>query len=897
MRDDKAQKDWKKELRERFAGEGVTPSAHREAIDEIAEHLNDLHGAALRRGQSEHEALAIVEAELMRMGSLAAFVATRARRKQPIGTGRDSWGAGLAADLRHAVRALRRDRSFSTVVIFTLAIGIGGCTAVFSIINSLLLTPLPYPDPDRLVLVWETDAGNRDATFIAAQPVYEDWRRESRTLESIGIYEYRTYNVASEQEPQQVSGLRTSPSLFKVLGVPPAVGRVFTDEEDEQGQKVAVISDAVWRTHLGGDRNAIGRSLRLNGDVFEIVGVMPRGFEYPRQNTGVWVPASFVERDRERDSHSFHVAARIREGIAFEEARAEIEQIGRSLQQRYPENEDEGSTLTRMSETWVDTLQSMLTTLMAAVAMVLLIGCVNIANLQLGRALVRRREFALRLSLGAGVSRLARQLLIESLVLSMAGAAAGVGLAWLAARGADTVLSPGFRSLPFRGEMPIVIDATVLAFAAFAAVLAAALFGFAPLVGLHRRQPSALLREGERGSTGVANTARRSLVAIEVALAIVVLSGSGLLIKSLAELLNVNPGLDPRDVLTLQVSLPQPNTYGPPVRESFCADLSRSAEGLPGILNIGAISHLPLSGANAGRGLTIEGYVPTGPDDVPGAAYRLSCPGYFKTLGIPIVEGRDFNDRDVTNGALVTIVNRTTAARYWPGTSPIGKRLKLGPINNDQPWRVVVGVAEDARHFGLDSEMRREFYLPYSQAAWPVMTIVAKTAGDPMTWQSTLRDVVKRLDPALPVAQVRSMDAWVQRSVDWRETPMRLLTGFAIIGLLLASIGVYGVLAYYVSQRTREIGVRAALGATRVQLAVMVIRQSMMPIAAGVLAGIAGSLASGRLLQQFLFQVQPGDPQVIGIIAALLVGVGMLASWLPARKAAAIDPLVALRDE
>jgi predicted permease len=304
-----------------------------------------------------------------------------------------------------------------------------------------------------------------------------------------------------------------------------------------------------------------------------------------------------------------------------------------------------------------------------------------------------------------------------------------------------------------------------------------------------------------------------------------------------------------------------------------------------------------LSGASAGRGLTIEGYVPAGPDDEPGAAYRLSCPGYFSTLGIPIVEGRDFTDRDVTKGELVAIVNRATAELYWPGASPIGKRLKLGPINNDQPWRIVIGVAENARHFGLDSEMRREFYLPYSQAAWPVMTIVAKTVGEPLTWQTSLRDIVKRVDPNLPVAQVRSMEAWVQRSVDWRETPMRLLTGFSIIGLLLASIGVYGVLAYYVSQRRREIGVRAALGATRAQLASMVIRQSVLPIAAGLIAGVAGSLASGRLLQQFLFQVQPGDPQVIAAIVALLAGVSLLASWLPARQAAAIDPMVALRDE
>jgi putative ABC transport system permease protein len=888
--------DFRDRLRERLAAEGVTPSAHREAIDEIAEHLNDLHRAAERQGQSPSEIAALIEAELARMGPMAIAVAERASRRQSRPPDTNDWRSGITADVRHAIRGLRHDRSFSAVVILTLAIGIGGCTAVFSIINSLLLTPLPYPDPDRLVMVWETDADDRTDMFIVAQPVYEDWRRESRTLESLGIFEYRTFNIASEQEPEQVAGLRASASLFTVLGVPPAIGRTFTAAEDDRGEKVAVISDRVWRAHLGGDRAAVGRSLRLNGEVFQIIGVMPPGFEFPRRTTGVWTPMSFMERDRERDSHSFHVAARIKPGVTFDAARADIQQIGDALRQRYPENRDEGSTISLMSDTWLDTLKAMLATLMGAVLLVLLIGCVNIANLQLGRAVARRREFVLRLSLGAGMGRIARQLFAESLVLAFAGAAGGLALAWMATQAADFVLSPGFRLLPFRSEVAIAIDGRVLGFAGLAAVVSAGLFGFAPLIGLRRREPMELLREGERGSTGIAGAARRSLVAIEVALAIVVLSGSGLLIKSLAEVLRVNPGLDPSEVLTVQVSLPQADTYGPPVRESFCADLSRGAEGLPGIRSIGAISHLPLSGANAGRGLTIEGFEPADPNDMPGAAYRLSCPGFFKTLGIPIVEGRDFNDRDVTNGEPVAIVNRTMAERYWPGTSAIGKRLKLGAISNDQPWRIVVGVAENARHFGLDSDMRREFYVPYSQSAWPVMTIVAKTVGDPMTWQAALRDVVKRVDPNLPVAQVRSMDAWLQRSIDWRETPMRLLTGFSVIGLLLASIGVYGVLAYYVSQRTREIGVRAALGATRAQLASMVIRQSLLPIAAGVIVGVAGSLASGKLLQQFLFQVKPGDPQVIATIVALLAGVGLLASWLPARQASKIDPIVALRE-
>ena len=889
--------DYRNRLRERLASEGLTPSAHREAIDEIAEHLSDLHRAAERGGQSPAEADAIVEAELARMGPLAVAVADRARRRgaaQPEG---DDWRVGLAADFRNAWRGIRIDRGFTAIVVITLAIGIGACTAVFSIINSLLWGSLPYPDPQQLTMVWESDSDDRTKTFIVSYPNYEDWKRAAKSFSSMGIWEYQTFNVASAATPEQVLGVRATASLFTVLAVAPAMGRVFSVAEEAPGHRVAVISDGVWRAHLGGRADAIGSQLRIDGEAYEVIGVMPKGFQFPWRNNGLWIPFGLTEQDRERGSHSFQVAARLAPGATFDAARAEIEQIGRSLAQKFEENEGEGATITRMADQGIGTLRTMLTALMGAVLLVLTIACVNVANLQLGRALSRRREFAMRLSLGAGLTRLARQLFVESLLLAVAGGLGGVALAWIAALAADLVLTPGFRALPFRGEVPIAIDIRVLVFAALTALLSAALFGFAPLIGLRGRDPAGLLRDGERGSTGAAHTARRTLVAIEVALAIVVLSGAGLLVKSLAGLMQVNPGLDPSEVLTLQVSLPQEDTYGAPVRESFCADLTRSANGLPGIQRVGAISHLPLSGASAGRGLTVEGFTPAEGQDV-GAAYRLTCPGYFATLGIRMIEGRDFDQRDVTRGARVVIINRSMAAAYWkPGESPIGRRLKLGPPQSENPWAVVVGITEDVRHFGLDSEPVREIFMPYSQAVWPVMTVVAKTVGEPMLWQSSLRDAVKQVDPDLPVARVQSMEAIVSSSVNWRATPMRLLTGFAIIGLLLASIGVYGVLAYYVSQRTREIGVRAALGATRRQLAGLVVRQSMLPIAAGVILGVVGSLAAGRLLQELLYQVRPGDPQVLAVIVSLLLGVGLLASWLPARQAASIDPMVALRDE
>ena len=889
---------WRDRLRERLAAEGSLPSEHSEAVDEIAQHLDDIHRHALAQGHGDERAMAMVEDELTRIGPLANAIADRARRRRRLaGDGARTWGAGLAADLRGAGRALRLNPGFSAIVILTLAVGIGACTAVFSVINAVLWASLPYPQPQELMLLWETNRDDRADTFVVAYPNFEDWKKESRSFSAMGLWEFRSYNLASEQQPEQVPGVRATAGLFAVLGVPPALGRVFTEAEEAPGHRVVVIGDAVWRSHFNASANAIGARIRLNGEPFEVIGVMPAGFEFPRKDHGIWVPFGITEQDRERGAHSHWVAGRLKPGVTFDSARAEIEQIGRSLAQAHEVNRDEGATVTPMAELGLGRLRTMLTVLMSAVALVLVIACANVANLQLGRALSRRREFVLRLSLGASLGRLARQLFAEALVLASAGAIGAVAIAVTAAGIADRILSPGFRALPFRGEVPITIDGDVLMFAGAAALCSAAIFGFAPLLGLRRRDPAALLRDGERGSTGVAHAARRALVAVEVALAIVVLCGAGLLIKSLAGLLQIAPGLEPRDVLTAYVSLPQPDTYGPPVREMFCADLARAAEGMAGVHTISAISHLPLSGANAGRGLTIEGRPNDNGSDAASAAYRVACPAYFSTLQIPFVDGRDFTNQDVTRGQRVAIVNRAMADAYWPGGNALGKRFKLGDLDNDNPWIVVAGIVENVRHFGLDSEPRREFFVPYAQSAWPVMTIVAKTASAPAFWQTSMREVVRRIDPQLPVAGIRSMSDVIGSSISWRETPMRLLTGFSLIGLLLAALGVYGVLAYYVSQRTREIGVRAALGATRSQLAALVIRQSLAPITAGAIVGIVASFASGRLLQELLYQVQPGDPQVIGAIVALFMAVGILASWLPARRAAAIDPIVALRDE
>jgi putative ABC transport system permease protein len=889
-------RDWAGEVRARLAADPDAPSLPREVIEEVAQHIGDLHRHALVQGRSIEEADALVDEELSKVRQLSNAVTERPRFRPPPDSS-SRVGAGLSRDLAHAWRQLQTRRGYFTVVVLTLALGIGACTAVFSLFNAMLLGPLPYPSADALVLLWETEADNRDAQFIVSAPNYLDWTRETRSFAALGIWEPLTFNVSATADPEQLPGVRASASLFDVLAVAPALGRTFTAAEDEQTHRVAVISDALWRVHFAADAAVIGRPVRLNGEVYEVIGVMPRGFEFPQTRTGAWIPMSFTRRDKERGSHSFLVAGRLREGVTFEQARDEVERLGAAMQTKYRENVDEGATVQPMAEYGMRNANRILVALSGAVALVLLIACVNVASLQFASGLSRRREFVTRLALGATHRHLIRQVLVEALLVAAIGALGGIAIAWGVTRIVDVLLPPGFRDLPFRGEVAVAVDSRVLLFALVTAALSAVLFAFAPLAGVSRRSLQSMLRDGERGATPLASRARRALVAAEIALALVVLSGAGLMVRSLSALLQVQPGLDPRNVLTMRVSLPQRDTYGSPERTSFCADLQREVGSLPGVVRLSATSHLPLSGSNAGRGITIEGRPQPAPGEGAAASYRLVCPGYFSTLGIPLISGRDFTHDDRPDSEPVVIINRASARRYWPGGDPVGQRIKIGGYDSTNPWMTIVGVVDDVRHFALEADVAREMFRPYSQAVWPVMTVVAKTAGEPLIFERAVRDQLKRVELNLPAANARSMETVVRSSVAWRVTPMRLLAGFAVVGLLLAGIGVYGVLAYYVSQRRREFGVRVALGASRSVLIGLVLRQSAAPLGLGIAAGIAGSLAAGRFLMDLLYEVRPGDPLVLVTISALLLAVTLVSSIIPARRAAHVDPLLALREE
>ena len=890
--------DWKAFVRARLA---VRMDQYEDVVDEVAQHAETVFDRLRAEGASESQAAAAVEEELKGISALARAARARAARRPPLPApeaGRFRLMTSFAADLSYALRRLAANPGFSGIAIVTLALGIGANTAIFSVVNALLLTPPPFEDPARLVMVWETSANNPRDSYIVSAPNWKDWQAQSTTLQDFSIWEVLSFNLSGEAEPEQVPGLRVSSSAFRMLGVAPQLGRTFTAAEDEPGHRVVVISDALWKRRFGADPAVVGRTLRLNGEPYEVIGVMPRSFRFTHAGHAVWTPIQFNELDGERSAHSFFAAARIKDGVSFDTAEAEIRAIGQRLAGIHPQNRGEGATITRMDSLGVEPLHPTLVALTATVAFVLLIACVNVANLMLAQAASRRREFAICAALGAGRGRLAMQLLAEGLLLAVAGGAAGVLLAAFGTTALAESLPPAIRFAPFRNAGTVPLDGRVLGFTSAIALVTGILFSLAPMFGAARTQPGATLKAtADRGGTMRLPLLRHGLVAVEIALAVVVLFAAGLMIKSVARLVAVDPGLDPANVLLMDIALPQPDFYGPPRRTTFCADVQRELASLPGVRSVGAISHLPLSGANAGRGLTIEGRPTPAPGEGWSASYRLTCPGYFATLGIPLIRGRDFTEQDTTSSSPVVIINEELARRYFANEDPVGQRLKIGGAQSVLPWMTIVGVSGDVRHFGLENPIRREMFRPYSQAAWPSMTIAIKTAVEPLTLVTAGKAALSRIDPDQPVSRPRTMESVVADSIGGRTFPMVLLAIFSAVALTLSAVGVYGVVSYLVSQRTREMGIRVALGAGRHQVMRLVVGGSLRPVGAGLAAGIAGAMLSARLLSTLLYSVTPSDPSVLAGIVAILGTTAAVACWLPSRRAATVDPIVALREE
>ena len=806
----------------------------------------------------------------------------------------------MLADFRYAFRTLRQSPRFSVAAVVALALGIGANSAMFSVVYGVLLRPLPFPQPDRLVFVQEASL-RHEGTSPTSPATLRDWREQQHVFESMAAAELWGASVTGSGRPEEVSGLRVSPSLLSVLRVSPALGRGFQDDEEQ----TVVLSHALWERRFGGNRAAIGRDVILNGASYRVIGVMPAGFRFPpfwAEKAELWVPLRFAaDRANDRGSRSLRVFARLRDGVTLGQAQAEMSTIASRLQHAFPESygTDAGARVLSLAEVTVGRVKPALLVLLGAVTFLLLLACANVANLLLARASGRQKEMALRLALGAPRWRLVRQLLAESLTLSAAGGAVGLMLAWAAVHALAAAIPDASRfTLPRYQELGI--GTVVILFTFGVCAVTGVLFGLAPALQFSRLDLQGTLKEGGRGTSHRTRTIPRSLLVVgEVAVSLMLLAGAGLMARSMARLGAVDAGFDPRHVLTMRVVLSGPAYAAPEKRTRFYRQAIEQVAAVPGVESAAGINHLPLAGDLWTFSFTVEGRPAPKLADVPGAAFRVATPGYFQTMGVPLLRGRDVSERDDSGAPLVVVINRTMAQRYWPGEDAVGKRIRLGGPNSKSPWITVVGVIKDVEQAEWGAAAGNEFYFPYRQNPEDIqkyITVVARAAGDRAAMAGAIEQGIRSLDQDALVADVATMRQVVERAVWQPRSSTRLFAGFAALALVLAAIGIYGVISYGVSQRRQEIGIRMALGARPADVLGAVLGEGALLAAAGTALGLAGALALTRYLASLLYEVSATDPAVLAASAGILVVIAMGAAFLPALRATRVDPVIALRE-
>ncbi|MGE5834289.1 MAG: ABC transporter permease [Acidobacteriota bacterium] len=819
-----------------------------------------------------------------------------ARRRDEQGVSGKSRGGTvmrtLFADFRHGLRLLRKYPASSLLALATLAIGIGANTAIFSVVDRVLLRALPYPDPDRIVMVWEKRPREGVMKNVVSPADYLDWRKRNTAFENMAGYAGGMASLTGDGEPVVVPGASVGWAFFEILKVKPELGRTFRPDDEVLGRhRVLVMSHALWQSRYGGQRDIVGRRVWLDGNAWEVVGVLPASFQFVT-DVDFWAPLVFGQ-EISRVSHQLDVYARIKPGVSFAQALDAMDRLGQQLEGEYPqENRGHGAHVTLMRDVYVKPLRATLLVLFAAVGLVLLIACVNVANLLLTRAAARRREMSVRSALGASRGRLIGQTLVESVSLSVVGGIAGLVMGWVLLKALPAVMP---ERLAVVGLEEIHLDFRVLLFSFALALLTGVLFGLLPALQASKPDMTDTLKEGGRGAAGIRRRARIALVVGEVTLAALTLVGAGLVVRSFSQTMAQPLGFDASQRLTFGVAVPSARYKTPEERRAVLLDIERRLAALPGVRSVGAVNLLPLGGGDSRTGIGIENRERK-PDDPPTRMHpRIVTPTYFSTVGIPIKQGRGFETTDDDRALPVVIVSETSARRFWPDGNPIGQRVRFG---GDEAWRTVIGIAGDVRHWGLRRDVNPVLYWPQAQASIGSLNFILRSDVDPGTLTSAVRATVKAVDPNLPLASVRTFDEVVAESVRSERAQTLLLGAFGVLSLALAVIGVYGVMAQLVTTRVHEIGVRMTLGARPLDILRGLMTEGLWQALAGLAIGVvAGSyiVRVGGLPEELLFHVQPWDPVTLTAVGLILIVATLAACLIPARRAMRVDPVNALR--
>jgi putative ABC transport system permease protein len=804
----------------------------------------------------------------------------------------------LIKDLRYGIRGLLKRPGFTVVAVLTLALGIGANTAIFSVVNAVLLKPLQFQDPERLVIIWE------DATFAGfprntpAPANYVDWKTQTQSFADMAATAEETFNLTGDGDPERVAAYSVTANFFPLLGVSPALGRAFTADDDRPGaHKVTLLSHGLWQSRYGSDPQILNRDIQLNGEKYTVVGVMPAGFQFFESDVRLWAPIAFTaEQLANRGGHYLKVIARMKPGVTLDQAQADLAAVMARVAKDHPGPTMEGKLgafAVPLREELAGDVRGSLVVLLVAVAFVLLIACANVAGLLLARAVARRREIALRIALGAGRSRVVRQLLTESLLLAAVSGVLGTVLAYWSFAFLRKLVPEQMALLT-----SLTLDTRILLFTLLISLATGVIFGLVPALQSANVDLNEALKQGTRvTSTG---KLRSALIVFEVALSLVLLVGAGLLIQTLFQLFNQYSVLQPEQVLTMRTVLPGTKYEEPQRRDAFYQQVLNRVENLPGVVSAGYTTSVPLSWKGGTSGFVPEGLS----SPIPGLAYdanhRQVSVNYLQTMKVPLRVGRYFDTRDNANSMPVVIINETMARQYWPGVNALGRRFNAGDPG-EGPWMEIVGIVADVRQMGLDEPVKAEMYMPYQQVPdWPSYTprdLAIRTVGEPMSIAGSVRQIVREVDPDQPISNIATMSELLGDEAAQRRMGMIMLVSFAGLALLLASLGIYGVLAYFVTQHTNEIGVRIALGASRRNILTLVLKKGMVLTLLGVVIGLAASAALTRLMSSLLFGVRSSDPVTFTIVPLLLVVVAFLACWIPARRATKVDPMIALRYE